>query len=141
MIWKQKEVTLEGINAFGNKGMGEHLGIEFIEIGPDYLIAKMPVDHRTKQPMGKLHGGASVVLAETVGSVASVLCVEDLMKNSVVGIEINANHLRSIEKGYVYGKVVPIKIGRTLHIWQIDLYDEDKREICRSRLTTQIIKL
>jgi len=99
-IWKSRPTT-EQMNQFNQNGMDAHIGIEFTEIGDDYLIAKMPVDHRTKQPMGLLHGGANVVLAETLGSVASVLCLEDRSKQSIVGVEINANHLRSVKSGYV----------------------------------------
>ena len=103
-IWKQ-QATLEFLNAFGPNTLSGHLGIEFTEIGDDFLIAKMPVDSRTVQPFGILHGGASVVLAETLGSVASTLCIADLTKQTAVGLEINANHLRSVRSGFVYGKV------------------------------------
>ena len=139
MIWKQKGVTVEGLNGIGTANMPKHLEIEFTEVGDDYLIARMPVNEKTKQPMGRLHGGASVVLAETLGSVASILCIEDLTLKTAVGVEINANHLSGAKDGYVYGRTSPIKIGRNLHVWQIDIYDENKKPICRSRLTTQII--
>lgn len=139
MIWKQKAVTTEGLNNFGLQNMPGHLRIEFIEVGDDFLIAKMPVDERTKQPMGLLHGGASAALAETMGSVASVLCIDDITKQSAVGVEINANHLRAARSGFVYGRVSPIKIGRTIHVWRIQITDENQREICESRLTTMII--
>jgi 1,4-dihydroxy-2-naphthoyl-CoA hydrolase len=138
MIWKNNP-TLEGINALHENTICRTIGIEFTEIGDDYLIAKMPVDHRTKQPMGLLHGGASVVLAETLGSVASVLTLDDVTKKSIVGIEINANHLKSATSGFVYGKVTPIKIGRKLHIWEIDIVNEDGKKVCVSRLTVMVL--
>lgn len=138
MIWKHK-VTIEMLNAF-NKNMSHYLDIEFTEIGSNFLIAKMPVNEKTMQPFGLLHGGASVVLAETLGSVASNLCVEDMTKEAVVGIEINANHLNGARSGYVYGKVSPLKIGRKIHVWQIDIHDENQKAICSSRLTTTVIK-
>lgn len=138
MIWKQ-DFTIETLNQTGRQTMVEHLGIEFTEAGDDYLRARMPVDHRTVQPMRILHGGASVVLAETVGSVASVLCLEDMGKQSAVGVEINANHLRQATRGYVYGTVRPVRVGRTMHVWNIEIHDESERLICVSRLTMAII--
>ena len=119
--------------------INENLGIEFVEIGDDYLVAKMPVDKRTVQPMGLLHGGASVVLAETLGSLASVLLIDDISKQAAVGLEINANHLRPATSGFVYGTVKPIKIGRRTHVWQITIRNEEKKEVCISRLTTMIV--
>jgi len=138
MIWKH-EVTIEILNSF-NKNMSKFLEIEFTEIGPDFLIAKMPVNEKTMQPFGLLHGGASVVLAETLGSVASNLCVNDMMQEAVVGIEINANHLNGARSGYVYGKVSPLKLGRTIQVWEIKIIDENEKPICSSRLTTTVIK-
>jgi len=138
MIWKH-EVTIEMLNAF-NKNMSKYLEIEFTEIGSDYLIAKMPVNEKTMQPFGLLHGGASVVLAETLGSVASNLCIEDMTSEAVVGIEINANHLNGARNGFVYGKVSPLKLGRKIHVWQIDIHDNNNKPICSSRLTTTVIK-
>lgn len=139
MIWKNP-LNLEVLNKTGDNTLVEHLGIEFIEIGEDYLTARMPVDHRTKQPMGLLHGGASAALAETMGSVASVCCI-DFGKKSVVGVEINANHLKSVKTGFVYGKVSPIKLGNRLHVWQIDICNEDEQLVCSSRLTVMIIDI
>ncbi len=139
-IWKQ-ETTLDFLNSMGKDSLGEHLGIEFTEIGDDYLVAKMPVDHRTKQPFGILHGGASVVLAETLGSVASTLCIPDMTQQTAVGLEINANHLRSVRKGFVYGKVTPIRVGRSVHVWNIEISDDTGRLSAISRLTTMIIDL
>lgn len=138
MIWKQA-FDLEGINKMNNDALAGTLGIEFTEKGDDYLIARMPVNERTKQPMGILHGGASVSLAETVGSVASTFCLEDLNKKAAVGLQINANHLRPATQGYVYGKATPVRIGRTIHVWDIEIRDEQDRKTCVSRLTMAII--
>jgi 1,4-dihydroxy-2-naphthoyl-CoA hydrolase len=137
-IWRD-EVDIKKINEWSRKTMVEHIGIEFIEAGDDFLVAKMPVDHRTVQPYGLLHGGASVTLAETLGSIASALCV-DLNTNAAVGVEINANHIKSMKSGYVIGKVTPIKIGHTLHVWNIDIRDESGSLVCVSRLTCAVIK-
>ncbi len=139
MIWKNNP-TLEGINMLGKNSLSGHMGIEFTEIGTDYLRATMPVDHRTKQPMGLLHGGASVALAETMGSVASVLSLDDIGSASVVGVEINANHLKSAKSGYVTATVRPVKIGRTLHIWDIKITNDNKDLVCVSRLTIMVLK-
>jgi len=137
MLWKHKP-SLELLNASGQDTLVRHLGIEFVERGDDYLVATMPVDKRTKQPMGLLHGGASVVLAETMGSVASTLMI-DLNKEAPVGVEINANHLRSAKSGLVTGRCTAIKVGRKLHVWNIEISDEAGKLICTSRLTTMII--
>jgi 1,4-dihydroxy-2-naphthoyl-CoA hydrolase len=137
MIWKEK-FEVENANIFSKNTLVEHLGIEFVELGDDYLVARMPVDHRTVQPFKLLHGGASVALAETVGSFASNLVV-DTSKFGVVGVEINANHLKGVKSGFVYGKAKPIRLGRNLHIWSIEITDEDKNLVCVSRLTTMII--
>lgn len=137
MIWKT-EISLDVLNSFKKGTLVEHLDISFIEYGDDFLFAKMPVDHRTIQPMGLLHGGASVSLAETMGSIASVLCI-DLNTHTAVGLAINANHLSSIKSGYVYGRVTPIRIGRKIHVWNIDITDEHGKAICISRLTVTII--
>ncbi len=118
----------------------DHLGIEFLEIGDNYITAKMPVDHRTVQPMGLLHGGASVVLAETLGSVASSI-IADRNKSYGVGLEINANHLKSARDGFVTGKVTPIHIGRKTHVWDIKIYNNNNDLICVSRLTVAILDI
>jgi 1,4-dihydroxy-2-naphthoyl-CoA hydrolase len=138
-IWKDF-ITLEVINAMGKNTLGEHLGMEFLEIGDDYLLASMPVDARTLQPAGLLHGGASVALAETLGSVAGVAMLEDPLKESVVGVEINANHLRPVTKGKVFGKVSPVKMGKNIQVWNIEIKDEKDRLVCVSRLTTMKVK-
>lgn len=114
--------------------------MEFTEIGDDYLKARMPVDKRTVQPLGLLHGGANVVLAETLGSVASLLCLEDTNKQAPVGVEINANHLRSVSKGFVTGTVRAVKVGRRLHVWNIEIHDEEGRLTCVSRITVAVVE-
>lgn len=137
-IWKQK-LSIDALNTMNKGTLGEAIGLEFTDFGTDFLEASIPVDHRTVQPMGLLHGGASVALAETLGSVAGVLVLEDTDRQAVVGIEINANHLRSARKGRVTGRVTPIRIGRTLQVWRIEIRDDQDRQICESRLTTMVI--
>lgn len=119
--------------------MAANLGIEFIEFGTDYLVAKMPVDHRTIQPMGILHGGANAALAETLGSVAAMLTISDHHQTSIVGIEINANHLKSVKQGWVIGTVKPIRVGRLIQVWDIKIVNESGQAICVSRLTTATV--
>ena len=136
-IWKQ-EPTLEQLNRRGTGTMVEHLGIKFTARGPDYLSASMPVDHRTNQPIGLLHGGASVVLAETVGSLAGALCV-DLRRQYCVGLEVNANHLRAVRDGQVVGTAQPLQLGRKIQVWQIDIVDEHGSQITASRLTLAVL--
>lgn len=137
-IWKQR-VTIDHLNRLNENTMGASIGIEFTSIGDNYLEATMPVDHRTVQPMGLLHGGASVAMAETLGSVAGVLVLENTDQQAVVGIEINANHLRAATEGIVTGRVEPIRIGRSIQVWRITIRDEQNRQICESRLTTMVI--
>jgi 1,4-dihydroxy-2-naphthoyl-CoA hydrolase len=137
MIW-QKPVDLKKLNELHKNTMQEFVGIEFTEIGDDYIKAKMPVNERTKQPHGLLHGGASVVLAESLGSIASVLCL-DLEKKTCVGLEINANHIRAVYDGYVYGITKPIHIGRSTMVWEIKIYDDQNRLTCISRITNAIL--
>ena len=130
--------TIDQLN-IGSKGtIVEHLGIEFIEIGENYLRAKMPVDHRTTQPMGLLHGGASVVLAETLGSLAASLIVDQTVSYPV-GLEINANHIKSVKSGFVYGTTSPIHIGKQTQIWQTTIRNEADELVCSSKLTVAII--
>ncbi|MET0394105.1 MAG: hotdog fold thioesterase [Chitinophagaceae bacterium] len=138
VIWFDKQLTLDQFSRIGNRTMAEHLGIEWVELGNDYLKAKMPVDDRTRQPYGLLHGGASCVLAETVGSVASAMVV-DHEKFVCVGLEINANHVRSAREGYVTGIASPLHLGANTHVWDIRIYDEVQRLVCVSRLTVAII--
>lgn len=138
-IWFNKKPTFDSIIIPGQKTMATVLGIEWISIGNDFIEAKMPVDHRTIQPYGLLHGGASCALAETMGSVASALVIDHTRFLSV-GIEINANHVRSAREGYVYGKVTPLHLGSTTHVWDIRITDEQQKLVCVSRLTVAIIK-
>lgn len=135
----KNNIDLDVFIQMSKNTLSDHLGIEFLEKGDNYLIARMPVDHRTKQPFGLLHGGASVALAETLGSIASVLCLDDPAKQKAVGLEINANHLRSVTEGWVYGKVTPIHIGRRTHIWDIKITNEEEKLVCVSRLTVAIV--
>ncbi len=138
-LWKTK-TTLDELKEMSKDTMIEHLGIEYTEIGDDYLKAKMPVDHRTKQPAGLLHGGASVVLAETLGSMAAALCV-NREKKGIVGIEVNANHTRPVNHGWVTGIATPVHIGNTTQIWEINIYNELDKLVCVSRLTVAIINI
>jgi len=130
--------SLETLQAIAQNTMSDHLGIEFTGVGEDFIRAKMPVDHRTRQPFGILHGGASAALAETLGSVASSLHI-DLNKAYPVGLEINANHIRSVSEGYVYGTARPLHLGRRTHVWDIQIVNEDKKLVCVSRLTVMIV--
>ena len=139
MIWKNKP-TIEALNNINKNSLGAHLGIEVLEVGEDYIKAKMPVDNRTKQPMGLLHGGASVALSETMGSIASVLIIDDISKESIVGIEINANHLKSVTSGFVYSITKPIRIGRKIQVWNTEIFNEAQELICVSKLTTMRVK-
>lgn len=118
--------------------MLQHIGIEYTEVGSDYLCGKMPVDARTMQPLGLLHGGASVVLAETLGSMAANLCV-DQKKYVCVGMEINANHIKSVKEGYVYGKATARHIGKKTQIWETLIHDDSDNLICISRLTIAVL--
>lgn len=122
----------------GKGTMGEYLGIEWTELGDNFLKARMPVDHRTRQPYGLLHGGASCALAETIGSVASAMVV-DHAKFYCVGLEINANHIRSAREGFVTGVASPLHIGSSTHVWDIKIYDEKEKLVCVSRLTVAVI--
>ena len=137
-IWKTAP-DLSSINEASRETLVGHLGIEFVEAGDDYIKATMPVDQRTHQPMGILHGGASLALAETLGSVGSLLCIEDLSKNHCVGLEINANHVRSVHEGQVTGIAKPIHLGKTTHVWEIRIVSDDERPVCISRMTLAVI--
>ncbi|GGD14285.1 1,4-dihydroxy-2-naphthoyl-CoA hydrolase [Franconibacter pulveris 1160] len=136
MIWK-RSATLDALNAMGQGNMVGLLDIRFIRLGDDDLEATMPVDSRTHQPFGLLHGGASVVLAETLGSVAGYLCTEG--EQQVVGLEVNANHLRSVRSGLVRGVCRALHVGRRHQVWQIDIFDERDRLCCTARLTTAVV--
>jgi len=138
-IWFNKDLTLEDFQTLGKDTMGDFIGIRFSELGDNHLSATMPVDHRTKQPYGLLHGGASVTLAETLGSVGSALVI-DPANFICVGQEINANHIRSARSGLVTGTATPIHLGATSHVWEIKIHDEQGKLVCVSRLTVAILK-
>jgi 1,4-dihydroxy-2-naphthoyl-CoA hydrolase len=138
-IWFDKSLTIEKLLPLGTNTMSEYLGMKWSEVGDNFLKATMPVDHRTQQPYGLLHGGASCVLAETLGSVASAMVI-DHSKFICVGLEINANHVRSARQGLVEGICTPIHIGASTHVWDIKIYDERQKLICISRLTVAILK-
>ena len=131
-------ITIEKLNAMNKNTMMEHLGIEFTGIGEKFVSASMPVDHRTHQPFGLLHGGASVTLAETLGSVASSLCI-DISKQYCVGLEINANHIKAVKEGLVYGTAKPVHVGRSTHIWEIKIENHKEQLVCISRITMAIL--
>jgi 1,4-dihydroxy-2-naphthoyl-CoA hydrolase len=137
-IWKV-QVTAEELNANKNEDMVSYLGIEFTEVGEDFISGKMPVDHRTRQPFGILHGGAHVVLAETLGSLAANLVIEP-NKGHAVGLDINSNHLKSIKEGYVYGVARPIHIGGATQVWEIKISDENNNLLNISRLTMFVVR-
>jgi 1,4-dihydroxy-2-naphthoyl-CoA hydrolase len=136
-IWKG-EITVGQLNELNRNTLGEHFGINFTELGADFICATMPVNDKTKQPFGLLHGGASVALAETIGSVAS-WCVVNRDLFIGVGMEINANHLKSVTSGLVTAKCSPIKIGGKVHVWEIRISDEMKDLCCICRFTCMII--
>jgi 1,4-dihydroxy-2-naphthoyl-CoA hydrolase len=133
-------ITLEALNKLSRKTLAEHLGMEFTAIGDDFIEARMPVDHRTHQPLGLLHGGASVALAETLGSVAATCCI-DTTKQFCVGLEINANHLRSVKEGFVKGTASPIHVGKKTQVWEIRIVNETTGDlVCISRITIAVLE-
>ena len=138
MIWKRQS-TLEQLNAMGDGNMVGLLDIRFEALTDDAIEATMPVDSRTHQPFGLLHGGASVALAETLGSVAATLCVNPA-ETTCVGLEINANHIRSVRSGTVSGVARPIHLGNSTHVWDIRIHDEQQRLACVCRLTMAVLK-
>lgn len=138
-IWFNKSLTIDHITPLGKATMAEHLGLEWEALGDDYLKMKMPVDHRTVQPYGLLHGGASCALAETVGSIASHFVI-DPDKFICVGLEINANHIRSVKKGYVTATCKPLHLGASTHVWDIRINDDREKLVCVSRLTVAVLK-
>ncbi len=133
----RRATTVDALNAMSPGTAMAPLGIVFTEVGADYLRATMPVDERTRQPYGLLHGGASVLLAETLGSSAGMLCVDE--GNIVVGIEINANHLRGVRDGRVTGTARPLHLGRSTQVWEIRIEDDGGRLVCVSRLTLAVV--
>jgi len=134
-----KNITLNEVNSFSENTLLSHLNIEFINIGNDYLEAKMPVNHKTTQPMGILHGGATVALAESIGSVGSNMLI-DVKTEYAVGLTINANHVGSVRANYVIGKGTIIHKGRSTHVWNIEVRDNNEKLISICRLTVMIIK-
>jgi 1,4-dihydroxy-2-naphthoyl-CoA hydrolase len=137
-IWKSPR-TVEDLNSTRAGTMLEHVGIQFTEIGDDFVRGTMPVDGRTRQPYGLLHGGASVALGETLGSTGATLCV-DTKEYQCVGQEINANHVRAVRTGLVTGTARPVHVGRHSHVWSIEIVNEAGRLVCISRLTVAIIR-
>ena len=133
-------INVDDINRFGEKCMVGHLAIEVIEIGEDYVKGKMPVDHRTTQPYGILHGGASVALAESLGSLAATFTV-DQTKQYCVGLDINANHVRSVKSGYVFGVARPLHIGKSTQVWEIKITNEEDKLVCVSRITMAVMDI
>lgn len=138
MLWF-KDYTAEMLEGLRNANMGEHIGLEFVELGPDFLTARMPVDERTTQPFGILHGGASCVLSESLGSVAAWMTI-DPEKYRAVGIEINCNHIRAVTEGWVVGTCTAMHTGRRTQVWQTDITEEATgKRVAISRLTVAII--
>lgn len=135
-LWKQP-LNVEKLTANHVGTSVSHLGIEFLEVGDDFIRARVPVDERTRQPMGILHGGVSVLLAETLGSNCAAYAASPGQR--VVGLDINANHIRSVTEGWVYGIAKPVHIGRTTQVWQIELTDETGRLTCVSRITMAVL--
>ncbi len=135
-IWKQA-VSVEALTQIHRETTVAHLGIEFLEVGDDFIRARVPVDTRTRQPYGILHGGVSVVLAETLGSCGAAY--SSMPGHRAVGLDINANHLRSATSGWITGTARPIHVGRTTHVWQIDLTNEQGQLTCVSRITMAIL--
>lgn len=135
-LWK-RPLDIQQLNQFNAGTADETLGIEYTEIGDDYLCARLPVDARTQQPFGLLHGGVSCVLAESLGSIAAYMTLEEGF--IPVGTDINASHLRSAKTGWVHGKAMPLKIGRRKQFWQINIHDDAQKPICAARLSVAII--
>ncbi|MFZ1702849.1 MAG: hotdog fold thioesterase [Saprospiraceae bacterium] len=139
MIWKSK-ISIDELNNFTQNTLFSTLGMVIEKIGPDYVKGSMPVDARTKQPMGLLHGGASAAFAESLGSIASVLLFEKPEDYSIVGVDLHATHLNAVKDGMVIGIVKPIKLGKTMHFWQIEMTDELGKPICSSTLSILVRK-
>lgn len=133
-----KGITTDKLNELGKGSMLEFLEIEFTEAGDDFLVAKMPVNEKTKQPLGLLHGGASVVLAESLGSIAANILLNPSSQYAV-GLEINANHIRSVKEGFVFGKATPIHIGKSTHVWDIKITNPKGQLVAISRITMAIL--
>jgi 1,4-dihydroxy-2-naphthoyl-CoA hydrolase len=138
MVIFQQKATIDTLNKWSDNTLAGLLGIQITEIGEDFIVARMPVDERTRQPLGLLHGGASVALAETLGSIAATLCLDD--SRFCVGLEINANHIRSIRNGFVTGRAHPIHIGKQTHVWEIRITNESNELVCISRITMAVLE-
>jgi 1,4-dihydroxy-2-naphthoyl-CoA hydrolase len=134
----QAPIDLVQINQFGDRSIEGVLGIRITAVGPDFVCGEMPVDSRTHQPFGLLHGGASIVLAESLGSYASYLLASDEADARVAGIEVAGSHVRSVRSGTVTGTARPVRLGRSLHFWRIDVHDEDNELCCSARLTVKV---
>ena len=134
----REDITLDALNSLSRNTLAETLGIEFIAVGADFMEARMPVDARTHQPYGLLHGGASVALAETMGSIAGTCCL-DMSKQFCVGLEINANHIKSVRSGFVKGVTKPIHIGKKTQVWEIRIMNEQDELVCISRITMAVL--
>ena len=137
-IWFKKDVKLDQLKQFGGQTMASYLEMEWTDLGADYLQMKMPVNNNTKQPYGLLHGGASCALAETVGSIASSLVI-DTSIYACTGLEINANHIRSATDGFVWATAKPLHLGRTTHVWDIRVNNEQGELVAVCRLTNVVI--
>lgn len=137
-IWFRKDLSADLIRNIEKNSMGEFLGVEWVDVGDDYITARMPVTDRTRQPYGLLHGGASCALAESIGSIASAMVV-DHDRFACVGLEINANHVKSASEGFVTGTARPLHLGSNTHVWDIRIYNEGQQLVCVSRLTVAII--
>ncbi len=138
-IWFNKSLSLPDLNPLGPGTMGEYLGMEWVAIGDNYIKIRMPVDNRTRQPYGLLHGGASCALAETIGSVASHFVI-DANKCICLGLDINANHVRGVSSGYITATCTPLHLGASTHVWDIKIHDDKGKLVCISRLTVAILK-
>lgn len=134
----QGDPGLVKINRLGEAAIESRLGIRFTAVGPDFVCGEMPVDPRTRQPLGLLHGGASIVLAESLGTYASALLVADEAQSRVAGIEVSGSHVKAVRSGRVFGVARPLAIGRSVHVWRIDIRDENKALCCAARLTVKV---
>jgi 1,4-dihydroxy-2-naphthoyl-CoA hydrolase len=137
-IWFNKSITINDLKDFGKETMANHLEMQWVEVGENFLKLSMPVNEKTRQPYGILHGGASCALAETVGSIGSALVI-DMDKFICVGLEINANHVRAAKEGLVTALCTPLHLGKSTHVWDIKITDENEKLICISRLTVAIL--
>lgn len=138
-IWYRNDYTIEALNDLGRNTMAEALGMRFVEIGDDFIKLQMSVDQKVKQPYGLLHGGASAAMAETAGSVASSMCINN-DKQICVGMEINCNHIKGVKEGLIIATAMPLHLGASSHVWDIRIVDERQKLVCISRLTVAILR-